>query len=265
ISWGSGDFSGGFASRRVNQFQVLFLATLSSLGLLTVLAVLAGESLPSLSSTIYAVLAGISGALGLVALYTALLKGNAALVAPVAGVLGAVVPMIIGIVKAGSPSSTQQFGFGLALVGIWLVTRSNDADNPYKPGGLGLAVLAGIGFGGFLGLIALVDQDQIFAPLVLSKLASICIAAILVWSSKQSLPSLTSSPVALLSGFLDAGGNMLYLAATHFTRLDVVAVLASLYPVVTVLLSNILLKEKSSLLQWLGVLLCMAAITLITT
>jgi len=265
ISWGSGDFSGGFASRRFSQFQVLFLATLSSLGVLTLLAVLSGEGLPSASSTVYAVLAGISGALGLSALYTGLSKGKAALVAPVAGVLGAFVPMIIGIIKAGSPSSPQLIGFGLALVGIWLVARTNDADDPNKSGGLRLAVLAGIGFGGFLGLIALVDQDQVFAPLVLSKLASICIAVILLWSSKQSLPRLTSSPIALLSGFLDAGGNMLYLLATHFTRLDVVAVLASLYPAVTVLLSNILLKEKSSLKQWLGVLLCMAAIILITS
>jgi drug/metabolite transporter (DMT)-like permease len=71
--------------------------------------------------------------------------------------------------------------------------------------------------------------------------------------------------VALLSGFLDAGGNILYLFATQNTRLDIAALLSSLYPAATVLLSSLILKEKSSLTQWFGVGACIVAIMLITT
>ena len=128
----------------------------------------------------------------------------------------------------------------------------------------GLAILAGIGFGGFLALIAQVEQEQVFVPLIVAKTASVLFAMGVVWSRKQSLPKPNRSPVALLSGVLDAGGNMFYLFATQFTRLDTAAILASFYPVATVLLSNIILKERVSSQQWIGILFCIGAIMLLS-
>ena len=81
---------------------------------------------------------------------------------------------------------------------------------------------------------------------------------------RVALPTLDSSPIAILAGLLDTGGNVLYLAAKQFTRLDVAVVLSSLYPVSTVLLASLLLKQRVSPVQWIGTGLCMAAVVLIT-
>jgi len=264
ISWGGSDFFGGLASRRISQFQVLFLGSLSSLALLLLFAVLRGETVPSLQNILISLVAGIFGAAGLAALYRGLSIGNAALVAPVAGVIGAVVPMIVGGILEGLPGYAQMIGFFLALLGIWLVTNGNGTGKSKADGTLGLAVFAGIGFGGFLTLIAQIEGKQVFSPLVVAKLASIAVAVLLLRGRKHSFPALMSHPVVVLSGFLDAGGNMLYLAAIQYARLDIVAALSSLYPAITVLLSSVILKEEVSPKQWVGVMACIAAILLVT-
>ncbi len=263
-SWGSGDFCGGYAARRLNQYQVLLLTSLSSLSLLLVLALIWGEGLPPQSSLIFASVAGISGALGLAALYRGLSIGDSAIVAPVAGVIGTIIPVIAGMLVQGFPGYVSLAGFTLALLGIWLVTRQVDDGGDQISVSLGLAVLAGIGFGGFLTLIAQVDGNQVFSPLVIAKLASVLLASILIWRTGQPVPTIIGSKIGLISGLLDAGGNLGYLFATHFTRLDIAAVLSSLYPAGTVLLSTFILKEVITWKQWLGVGTCIAAIVLIT-
>lgn len=264
ISWGAGDFCGGLAARKMNQFQVLLLMTSSSLFLLVCFAILWKEPIPEQGDILIAVLAGVTGAFGLAALYRGLAVGNAALVAPVAGVIGAIIPMLVGIIIEGLPSSLQLLGFGVAILGIWLVTGSNGGDQPSARDGLGLAILAGIGFGIFLTLIAQMQSDLVFTPLIFSKSAALILAIGLIRMRQLPIPGLTKSPVALLSGFLDAGGNILYLFATQYARLDIAAVLSSLYPAGTVLLSILILKDEVGLNQWLGVSACLAAIVLIT-
>jgi drug/metabolite transporter (DMT)-like permease len=86
----------------------------------------------------------------------------------------------------------------------------------------------------------------------------------LLWANRQRIPALNANPVAVLSGVLDAGGNIFYMLARQYTRLDVAAVLSSLYPAATVLLASLLLKERISRGQWVGVIICLAAIALIT-
>ncbi len=264
-SWGAGDFFGGLASRKQNQFQVLWITTCSSLTLMFLLAVLWRESLPSVGNILIALLAGISGSLGLSALYKGLSLGNAALVSSMAGVIGAIIPTLVGVFIEGMPGTLHLVGYGLSIAGIWLVTRSQDENGLPVKQGLGLALLAGIGFGGFLAIIAQIDGEQIFTPLVFAKLASLVVALILLRARKLSIPKLTATPIAIWSGFLDAGGNFLYLLAIQFTRLDIAAVLSSLYPAGTVLLSTIFLKEKMSAYQKIGVAVCLLAIALITS
>jgi drug/metabolite transporter (DMT)-like permease len=263
--WGAGDFCGGLASRRVALFQVLVLSSGMGVAVLLAFALLWGESLPDSGSLLWAALAGGSGLLGLAALYQGLSQGNAAVVSPVAGVIGTALPVVFSVFTQGLPSATQSLGFLLALAGIWLVTRSSASDDslPSVVGGLSLAALAGIGFGGFFILIAQVDDGALFSPLVIAKLASLALAAVIVRRLGMPLPGVTSSPAALLTGALDAGANSFYLLATRFTRLDVAVVLSSLYPAGTVLLARWVLKEQVSPLQWIGVGLCVAAIGLI--
>lgn len=262
--FGGGDFSGGLASRRSDKFQVITLSSLTGAMLLLAFAFIRRESFPSLESALWAALAGTSGAIGLAALYRALSMGNAAIIAPTAGVVGAALPVLFAAFVQGLPSREQSAGFLLAIVGIWLVTMSPSEGHVTLRNGLFLAVLAGLGFSGFFILIAQVEEGALFAPLVVAKLASLGLAISLIMTRRLPLPSITDNLVALLAGALYAGANAFYLLATRFTRLDVAVVLASLYPAVTVFLSRVVLREQISKPQWIGVGLCLAAITLIT-
>jgi drug/metabolite transporter (DMT)-like permease len=264
LTWGGGDFAGGQATRKNSPYQVLLLTSAISLLLVLLLAVLWQESLPSPRNIMFALLAGISGAVGMATLFQGLAVGKSALIAPISGVVGAIIPMSIGFILAGLPGFVQIVGFGLAFMGIWLVTRSNAEDSSQTKDSIGLAVIAGIGFGGFFGLIAQIDAGQIFTPLIFVKIASILLALLILGRQKMSLPNPLTAPVALLAGGLDSGGNLFYLLATRYARLDTVAVLASLYPAGTVILSILLLKEKVTPWQWVGILACMIAIILIT-
>ncbi|MEJ2596703.1 MAG: DMT family transporter [Anaerolineales bacterium] len=262
--WGSGDFSGGLAARRSHQFQVLALSTLSGIFVLLIFAGLWHEALPSLRSDIYAMLAGVSGALGIAALYRALSLGNTAIVAPTAAVIGAALPVGFGILTAGMPAALQLVGFILAFIGIWLVSRSSTPGKILLQHGFVLACLAGVSFGGFFILIAQVEAGKVFNPLVVARGMEFVTALVLLRLYRMPLTAINSNPTALLAGVLDVGGNIFYLLANQYTRLEVAAVLASMYPLVTVILASLVLKERVSPNQWLGVVACLAAIALIT-
>ena len=264
-SWGAGDFLGGLAARKQNPFQVLLLMASSSLILLFSLSVLWGEHFPSLNNILIALVAGACGSFALIALYKGLGLGNAALVSSVTGVVGAIIPTLVGMLIEGLPGTPQLIGFGLSMAGIWLVTLTKDGNVEIVKKGLGLALLSGLGFGGFLSIIAQMEGEQVFAPLVFAKLSAFCMALIMLRIRRIPFPKLAGSAVALWAGVLDTGGNFLYLFATQFTRLDIAAVLSSLFPATTVLLSGVFLKEKMSWSQWLGVGVCLLAIALITS
>jgi len=261
--WGGADFSGGVATRRNSQFQVLALSTLSGIVPLLACVALWGESLPSLGGLSSAAMAGVSGAIGVAALYHALSLGNAASVAPIAAVVGAALPVLFGMLTEGFPGAARLAGFALAFFGIGLVSQSSTTDKRVLRQGILLAVLAGVGFGGFFILIAQAEPGRVFVPLVVTRLVSFGIALLMLLIRRMPLPSLNSNPIALLAGLLDAGGNTFYLLAKQFARLDVVVMLSSLYPAITVLLACIVLKQAVSRAQWIGVALCLMAAALI--
>jgi drug/metabolite transporter (DMT)-like permease len=126
-----------------------------------------------------------------------------------------------------------------------------------------LALFAGLGFGGFFILIDQVAPGSNFLTLLVARLASLGVALIALAVLRSPLPGPKSQPVAVLAGLLDTGGNIFFLLATQRARLDVAVILASLYPAVTVLLARVLMKERVSLRQWIGVALCILAISLI--
>jgi drug/metabolite transporter (DMT)-like permease len=262
--WGGGDFCGGLATRRQDPFRVLFQGTIASLVLTQGFMFALGERLPSLEDALWAGSAGVFGALGLALLYQGLAQGSAVLVSPVAAVVGAALPVLVSSLVEGLPTPLQALGFAAALGGIWMVSRAEGEVDGRSRRGLGLAVLSGVGFAGFLVLIAQVESGSTFSPLLVAKLTSLLVALVVLRRRGMRLPTLGNNPYALLAGVMDVGANALYLVATRFTRLDVAAVLGSLYPAGTVLLSRILLKEEITPLQGGGVVLCLAAIGLIT-
>jgi drug/metabolite transporter (DMT)-like permease len=262
--WGGGDFTGGYATRRNSQYHVLTLSAFSGLVVLVLAALFWREGFPSGWSILWSMLGGAAGALGIAALYRALSQERAVSIAPTTAIIGAAVPVIFNAFFQGLPPSTKLLGFGLALAGIWLVSTSSTTSTKVSRQGFLLACLAGIGFGGFFVFLGLVEPGKIFTPLIIARCLTFLTGLALVRLNRLPLPSLGSNPIALLAGVLDAGGNLFYVLAKQYTRLDIAAVLASLYPASTVLLASLLLKEKVSRTQGLGVLICLAAIALIT-
>lgn len=261
--WGAGDFSGGLAARKSGHLQVLVLAALSGIVMLLASAAWRGEALPSSEIALWAGLAGLSGTIGLACLYRGLSLGNAAMVAPTAAVVTAALPVVFTLIAEGRPRPSQLAGFVTAMAGIWLVAAPAGSIDVSRSG-FRLALVAGLGFGGFLILIGQVPSGPVFVPAAVSRVTMLVAVVILLRRKGQSFPPLTSNPAALVAGLFDAAGNVFYLFAKQYTRLDVAAVLSSLYPVTTVLLAHVALKEPVSGIQWLGMAVCLAAVALIT-
>ncbi len=155
------------------------------------------------------------------------------------------------------------FGFMLGLAGIWLASSSGKVDGEARLRSIGLAVTAGIFFGGFFVTLAQVSDGAIFGPLAVTKAVQLVLTTLIVFTARLRAGARKEVWLALIAGLLDAGGNAFYLVAQQLTRLDVAAVLASMYPAGTVLLSRMINKEELSPTQWLGVGLCLAAVALI--
>lgn len=263
LVWGAGDFIGGLAAYRRAPYQIVALASLAGVPLLLLFAYLANERIPPPPDILWAIAAGISGAVGVSALYRGLSTGSAAIVAPTAGVVSAAIPVIVGSLLQGLPPGTRLAGMFAGLVGIGLVSKTaNPRVEPVRSS-LGLSVLAGAGFGGFFVFIAQLKGGALFAPLVIAKLAAVALASLILLIRREPLPSPASQPIALLAGALDAGGNFFYLLAVQHVRLDVAAVLTSMYPATTVILSAALLHERIRAPQVVGVGLCLTGVALI--
>ncbi len=261
VSWGAGDFSGGVASRRLNPYLIAWLVHATGLGLFTLLALLRAEAfLPQ--DLPWSMAAGFAGCVGLVFLYRAFQAREMGLAAPIAGVVGAALAALVGLFLEGLPGPWQLLGFAVGLLGVWLAARPEGATGPSQ--GLVYAFVAGLGFGGYFVLIDRVEG--LFWPSALAKLVAATLMLLWVWRMgllRREARLAGSLGLVVLAGLLDAAGNVLFLVAAQTGRLDVAAVISSLYPASTALLAWGLLRERLSRGQTLGVLLSLVAITLI--
>lgn len=263
LSWGTGDFSGGLASRRAHVFSVVLAAYLVGVLLLPLLALAWSEPLPSWRDALWGATAGLAGTLGLTAYYRSLAVGRMGINAPITAVLAASLPIIFTAFTRGLPGPLQLAGFVLALLAVALVSRPARASG--RPEGLGLALLGGLGIGSFFILIGQVSAHAVFWPLMAARLTSLLFMIVFVRiRGEQMLPKKSVFPLILLAGALDVAGNVFFILAAHSGRLDVASILSSLYPAVTVLLAAIILRERVSRIQAVGIALALGAILLIS-
>jgi drug/metabolite transporter (DMT)-like permease len=263
-AWGGGDFSGGLAAKRASVFRVVAVAHAAGLTLMLAMALLTREPIPPVNSLLWGAFAGFIGAFGIAALYRALAVGRMGVVAPVAAVVTGVLPVLIGAYTEGMPDRWQLAGFALALVSIWLVAGNSNSRNGRS--GVGLAALAGVMFGLFLIAGKQAGHSGIFWPLVSARAVSTCLMLVLVaCTPRDTRPLRTALWPMLLSGLLDSAGNALFIAATRHGRLDVAAVLSSLYPASTVVLAHWLLKERIGRMQAVGIVCALASVALISS
>jgi drug/metabolite transporter (DMT)-like permease len=263
VSWGSGDFANGLASRRVGAIYALLLSL--SIGLIVMVALVAasGEPVPAPIDIFWGVFGGLFGLTGFIFLMQGFVKGRMSIVAPVSAVLAPVVPVLISMLTLGLPRMLQLIGFGLALLSIWMLSSTSPEEG--KPSGIGYALLAGLGFGIFFTTLDQISEGVVFWPLLASRfVASSVLAGYILIKRQPLIPIGAPWKVLLTAGVLDVGGNVFFLQAVQTGRLDISAVLVSLYPAVTVLLATLIVRERLTRLQMLGVGAAVMAIALIT-
>ena len=263
VTWGAGDFSGGMAVKRTNPYGVVIAAHAFSLVLLLVLAIVTGGPVPPIHDWLWGGAAGIGGGIGLALLYSALASGQMSIAAPISALVAAALPVVVGVFSEGSPGWGTLIGFGLALAAVWLI--SGGVGLELQPQKVRLPILAGLCFGAFFIFIHQGSSLSILWPLVATRIASITSLLIFSIATRQPwIPTRDSWLPIIISSLLDSAGNAFYALSAHMGRMDVAAVLGSLYPGSTVLLAWFILKERVSPLQMIGILVALVAIVLIT-
>jgi drug/metabolite transporter (DMT)-like permease len=260
VSFGTSDFSGGIASKRAQVFGVLTVARFCGLVMSVALAVLTREPLPSGRSVVWACAAGVAGGLALPAFYRALAIGKMGIAAPVTSVLSAALPVVAAAFTEGLPGGIQVAGLLLGISALWFISRP---EGKVRPEGLGLALLAGVGFGSFLVFIHQAGAGGVYWPMAAVLAVAFVVSAGILGLQQGRLPGLRVLPLVAVAGVLDTFGNVFFLLAGRHGRLDVAAVLSSLYPAVTVLLARVILRERITRLQAAGITAALIAVPLI--
>lgn len=263
LCWGSSDFCGGLASRRAYVGSVVLTSYTVGLVLQVLLALIWHEPFPTPMDVLWGGLAGLAGVLGLLAFYSALSRGKMGIAAPVSAVLTAALPVLFGIITAGLPTLLQLGGFVLAGLSIGLIAGPQRTEG--SPQRIGLAVLAGCGFGCFFILISRVQSASTFWSLTMASLSSMAVLLPLLRFQRKPLrPGVAIAPLVALAGVLNALGTAFFVLAAQSGRLDVAAILSSLYPAATIGLSILVLRERIIRVQAIGILLVLLAIPLIS-
>jgi drug/metabolite transporter (DMT)-like permease len=271
--WGASDFLGGLATRKAYVVGVVAVAHSLSLGLLLLAALATHSPLPPERYALLGLCAGTFGGMALILYYQALSLGAMGITTALTGLLTALVPVVYSFITQGSPKSTQIAGFVLAAAAIGLIAYA-PAGLPH-PLALGLASIAGVAFGVFLVVLKVGSAHSLLWQLIFSRVASATLAVGIVIGMQlrrgKRGTSWRKQPqgnhfwwLAGAAGVLEAAGSLLYMRAAHEGRLDVAAVLASLYPVVTIVLAAWFLKERTTSSQTLGMALALGAVVLVS-
>jgi drug/metabolite transporter (DMT)-like permease len=268
LSWGAGDFTGGLAARRVGAYRSVFYAEVIGVIFLFIVLAFVGEPLPDRRAQIFALVAGVFGTMGLMLLYHSMTLGLMSIAAPVSALLAAALPVAVGIFSEGFPGFLTFIGFVFALFAVWMISQSEGgvSDILSHLSDLKLPLLAGIGFGFYFVLMhqATKDGGAVWHMIYSRTGGMMLIVAYLLLTRSSWKIEMNALPIISLNGILDLGGNFFFILAGQAGRLDVAAVISSLFPGATVLLAWVFLKERLNRNQWIGVICALIAIVLMT-
>ncbi len=266
-SWGGSDFIGGLGARRAPVLLVVASGHLVSLLVLLAVCLGAHLALPGRHDLLFAALGGFEGAIALALFYRALAMGAMGLTAALTGLLTALVPVLFSLVHDGLPTTATTVGLAMGLAAIWLITHSPAAKGASKttqPTALLLGALAGLGFGTQLILFKFAAGGGILWIMTSARAAGVAAMLLVLLVMPPKAPWRGFWLFGILAGSLDTVGNLFYIQTTRFGRLDVAAMICSLYPAGTILLAALVLREWPTRRQFAGIALALAAVALLS-
>jgi drug/metabolite transporter (DMT)-like permease len=253
LAWGFADFVGPLLSRTLGALRILLWAQIGGLAGIALVVGIRGEG-PAGWQVLYAIAAAIGGTLGLYAYYRGMQLGAMSVVAP-----------IFGIATGYSPSAAQVAGMACALAGVGLASIEHHEGSRRVAAGVGLALLAAVGFGFYFPWMHAAGKvDFWWASLVFRSTALLVVAAAVAAQRPQLRLRPRDLAIALLVGIGDTIGNVLFAASSGKGLVSLTSVLASLYPIVTVMLAAAVLHERIARMQKAGVALTLAGVVLIS-
>jgi drug/metabolite transporter (DMT)-like permease len=265
LAWGFADFGAGVGARRLPVFTVAAVVQTAGLVVGGIAVAVTGDPVPSWRHVAWAAFAGLVGVAGLAAFYRGLAVGSMGIVGPIS-TTAAIVPLAYGLARGERPSALQAAGVALAVLGVVGASLEHVPETQRRRvgAGVGLALLAAAGFGcSLIGLSRAAPGGIVWAVWIMRIAAAPFIAA-LAFAVGARAPSRRLWPILLGVGVGDTGATLLYAAASTRGLLSVVAVLASLYPVVIVVLARTVLRERVARPQLVGVAVALAGVALIS-
>jgi drug/metabolite transporter (DMT)-like permease len=296
-SWGGSDFVGGLGARRAPALLVVVSGHTFTLILLLGVCLAMRLAVPGWGPFLYSAIGGLEGAFALALFYRALAMGAMGLTAALCGLLTALVPVLFAIIREGLPTPMVAVGLGMGLCAIWLITRTPNAGEGLTGEQAGaetmqatsgttrlpdsatalragsrapllMGALAGVGFGSQLILLKLAGAVSILWIMTYARAAGVGgLILVLLVVYRKGMPRGFQGRVlglGILAGSLDTAGNLFYILASRLGRLDVAALVCSLYPGGTILLAMLVLGEKPSKRQVAGIGLALAAVVVLS-
>lgn len=252
--YGASDFLGGIASRRTPPATVVVLSQLAGVVVLAIgWFALPGKFYPS--DVVWGIGAGFAGSIAIVALYAALAVGRMGVVSPVTAVIGASVPVVAGVLFGERPPLLAVVGVLCAFAAVALVSANAETRRiSLSEPGVAPALVSGVAIGALFVLLGHGHADAGLARLAIARATSVLLLLGYALARRASLrPVPGSFRLILVAGALDMAANVLFIASSRYGLLAIVSVLTSLYPASTVVLARIVLKERLTRTQWVGV------------
>lgn len=280
LVYGSADFVGGIASKRISPIRVTAIGGVSGLVVLLVAYLVIGGEW-STRAVLLGALSGVSGSLAIVLLYACLAIGPMSILSPVTAVVSAIVPMVAGVFRGERLHTIGYVALLLALVAVVLVgfVPEKGAVRP-SVRALAMAVVSGGLIGLFLIIVDLTPEDSGVVPLIANRtVSSVIMFAVvggLILFGRKRAPDAAGSPIGFLSrgwragfwlaalgGAIDASANAILLFGLRLGELTIQSVLTALYPAGTIILAAVLLRERIAPVQIVGLVLALVAAALL--